>query len=54
MCPESELSPLAKEWIIRLNEALEQKDGVLLSELVFDCECEDGLALQIDLKWYDK
>ena len=45
MCPESEISPLAKEWIIKLNEALEKNNGEMLSELVFDCECEEGLAL---------
>lgn len=43
MCPESKLSPLAKDWIIKLNEALNNGNGDLLSELVFDCQCEDSL-----------
>jgi hypothetical protein len=37
MCPDSELSPLAKDWIKKLNEALKIGDGKLLSELAFDC-----------------
>ena len=37
MCPDSKLSPLAKEWILKLNEALGKGNGDLLSELVFDC-----------------
>lgn len=43
MCPDSKLSPLAKEWIFKLNQSLEEGNGVLLADLVFDCECEDGL-----------
>ena len=37
MCPDSELSPLAIDWIKKLNQALKDGNGKLLSELAFDC-----------------
>ena len=35
-----------------MEEALKANDGVRLSELVFDADCE-GLEDQLDLKWYE-
>ena len=48
------LCPLAQEFMTRLNQALEQKDGNELSEIVFDAELEDEVAAQIDLEWYEQ
>lgn len=35
-----------------MDEALLANDGMKLSELVFDADCE-GLEDQMDLKWYE-
>jgi hypothetical protein len=35
-----------------MEEALQANDGLKLSELVFDADCE-GLEDQLDLKWYE-
>ena len=35
-----------------MEEAFLANDGVKLSELVFDADCE-GLEDQLDLKWYE-
>ena len=41
VCEESELSPLAKDFLAKLQAALLQGDGAALSDLIFDAECED-------------
>ena len=48
----AQVSPYAQEIIDTLQEALENKNGEELSNLVFDAECE-GLENQIDLTWYE-
>ena len=52
VCKESELSPLAKDFLDKLQAALLQGDGATLSDLVFDAECEN-LGSQIDITWYE-
>lgn len=53
VCKESELSPLAKDFLDKLQAALLQGDGATLSDLIFDAECEN-LGNQIDINWYEE
>lgn len=41
VCKESELSPLAKDFLDKLQAALLKGDGATLSDVIFDAECEN-------------
>ena len=43
---------IALEFICKLEEAREMKDGNLMSDLVYDADCEN-LGNEIDLEWYE-
>lgn len=49
----SNLSPEAQTMIQYLEDALANQDGHLLSNLIFDAECEN-FGDQIDLQWYEQ
>jgi len=46
-------SEVALQFIKQLEEAVANKDGEELSNLVFDADC-DGLDKEIDLVWYEQ
>ena len=52
MVPPGELSGEAADTIAKLNELLEAGNGEELGDLIFDVECDDELAAQIDIQWY--
>ena len=52
MVPPGELSNEAVKTIAMLNELLEAGNGEELGDLIFDVECDDELAAQIDIQWY--
>jgi hypothetical protein len=44
---------LAKDYLNRLTQALEEGDGPTLADIVFDAEQEEDLADHLDLDWYE-
>jgi len=48
------LTPLAQEYLAKMQAALENEDGDELANIVFDAEIENDVAEQIDLKWYEQ
>lgn len=48
-----QLSATAVNFLKRLEQARENKDGQEMSNLVFDAYCED-LASELDLDWYEQ
>mgnify|MGYP000347883160 CR=1 FL=1 len=52
MVPPSGLSSEAKKMIASLKDCLTNKDHIEMSDLLFDIECDDDLADQIDVDWY--
>ena len=47
-------TPLAQEFLEKLEAAYAAKDGQELSDIVFEAECEDEVAKQLDLDWYER
>ena len=49
----AEISPLAKDFIKKLDKLVADKNWEELAELAYDAVCED-LDTQIDVEWYEK
>ena len=45
------LSEAAKNFIAQFEKAIEQKDGDLLGDLIYDAEMDD-MQDEIDIEWY--
>ena len=53
MCKASQMDKKALDYIQQFQDLIDKKEGDLLSEKVYDAQCDDDMSNQIDLDWYD-